>query len=94
MKGGSPHAPLAGIGPLYLGMHASDAAALLGPLGPSICPISICSILDFIVRFRTISHIVQDPARLTQLVRSLSELSHHLKFIKTYALIIYHRSML
>ena len=101
-KGGSPHAPLAGIGLLYLGMHAFDAAALLGLLSSSICSISIVRSwpllfdlvffmdlcltnvqwFDFGLCLRcycTISYIVQDPASLTQLVRSLRELSHHLK---------------
>ena len=101
-KGGSPNAPFAGIGLLYLGMHAFDAAALLGLLSSSICSISIfrswpllfdpvffmdpcltdAQWFDFGPCLRcycTISHIAHDPASLTQLVRSLSELNHHLK---------------
>ena len=52
MKGGSLHAPPVDIGLLYLGMHALDAAALLGLLSASICSISICSILAAAVRSR------------------------------------------
>ena len=45
LKGGGLHAPPVDIGLLYLGMHASDAAALLELLSTSICSILTCPIL-------------------------------------------------